>query len=68
MHALDVVFLPRVNPHIVIWKEGWNHHMRTAHGLSPMQQFASGMLNIRGSDLLVSQEMTEVIKRQLKLF
>ena len=65
MHALHMVFLPRVNRHIEIWKEGWsNHHMRT--GLSPIQQFVSGMVNIRGSDLLVFQEMTEV--RQLKLF
>lgn len=67
MHALHMVFLPRVNRHIEIWKEEWdNHHVRTARGLSPMQQFVSGLLNIRGSDLLVSQEMTEV--RQLILF
>ena len=66
MLALHIVFLPRVNRHIQIWKEGWNnHHMRTAGGLSPIQQFVSGMLNIRGSDLLVSQEMTEVIKTEI---
>ncbi|CAH3191967.1 unnamed protein product [Porites evermanni] len=52
------LFLPRVNRHLDIWKGGWNNHsMRTAGSLSPLQQFVSGMLQLRGSGLEVAKEM-----------
>ena len=56
--ALHTVFLPRINRHIEIWKEGWNNHkMRTAGSLSPLQQYVSGMLGLRSSGLEVAKEM-----------
>ena len=58
LFALHMVFIPRINRHIDIWKEGWNH-MRTASCLSPLQQFVEGMLILRGSDSIVAAEMFE---------
>ncbi|XP_068724965.1 uncharacterized protein [Montipora capricornis] len=56
--ALHTVFLPRINRHLDIWQGGWNNHsMRTARSLSPLQQFVSGMLQLRGSCLEVAREM-----------
>lgn len=56
--ALHIVFLPRINQHIGIWKEGLNsHRMRRAGILSPLQQYVSGMLRLRGSGLEVVREI-----------
>ena len=49
-----IIFLPRINQHIGMWKEGLNsHRMRRAGNLSPLQQYVSGMLRMCGSGLEV---------------
>ena len=49
-----IIFLPRINQHIGMWKEGLNsHRMRRAGNLSPLQQYVNGMLRMCGSGLEV---------------
>ena len=56
--ALHIIFLPRINQHIGIWKEGLNsHRMRRAGSLSPLQQYVNRMLRLRGSGLEVVREI-----------
>ena len=56
--AFHIIFLPRTNQHIGIWKEGLNSYlMRRAGSLSPLQQYVNGMLRLRGSGLEVVREI-----------
>lgn len=60
LFALHMVFIPRINRHIDIWMEGWNHHgMRTSGSLSPLQQFTEGLLRIRGTNTIIASELFE---------
>lgn len=60
LFALHMIFIPRINRHIKVWSEGWNHHrMRTAGSLSPLQQFTEGLLRIRGSESIIASETFE---------
>ncbi len=57
LFSLHMIFIPRINRHIEVWSEGWNHHrMRTAASLSPLQQFTEGLLRIRGSESIIASE------------
>ena len=62
--ALHFVFIPRINRHIDIWTEAWNHHgMRTCGSLSPLQQFTEGLLSIRGTGTIIASELFESLSQ-----
>ena len=64
LFAWHFVFIPRINRHIDIWAEGWNHHgMRTCGSLSPLQQFTEGLLSIRGTDTIIASELFESLSQ-----
>ena len=60
LYALHYVYLPRINRHLVTWKEGYiRHHIRMAGSRSPMQLFILGLLRMRGSDTTAAREVYE---------
>lgn len=45
LYCLQFVYLPRINQHLQLWKEGWlQHRIRTAGNQTPMQLYISGLL------------------------
>ena len=64
LFALHMVFIPRINRHLAVWSEGWNHHrMRTAGSLSPLQQFTEGLLQICGTESIIASETFETLSQ-----
>lgn len=60
LFALHFMFMPRLNRHLSLWKEGYvRHRIRTAGNRSPMQLYILGLLRLRGSDNVVASEMYE---------
>ena len=44
-HALQYVYLPKINQSLDVFVAGWNHHrIRTQHNLTPYQLFVQGTL------------------------
>jgi len=45
--CLQYIFIPRINYHLDIWREGWIHHkLSTERNQTPMQLFISGSINM----------------------
>jgi len=60
LFALHFVYIPRLNRHLSLWKEGYiRHSIRTAGSRSPMQLYILGLLRLRGSDNIPAREMYE---------
>ena len=60
LFCLHFVFIPRINRHLALWKEGFiRHHIHTAGNRSPMQLFILGLLNLRGSGHRHAREVYE---------
>ena len=46
LFCLHHVYIPRINRHLPMWKNGWIHHKISGTGsLSPMQLYISGVLH-----------------------
>lgn len=61
LFALHHVYLPRINKSLLQFKEGWNNHsIRTEHGHSPNQLFASGALLLQRSGLIAMDFFQDV--------
>ena len=51
MFCLHYIFIPRINQSLSEWKEAWvNHPMSSMNGKTPQQLFATGLLNLSGTD------------------
>ena len=60
LFCLHFVFIPQINRHLALWKEGFiRHQIRTAGNRSPMQLFILGLLNLRGSGHCHAREVYE---------
>ncbi|XP_028418230.1 uncharacterized protein LOC114543463 [Dendronephthya gigantea] len=52
LFALHFVYVPRINSHLHIWREGYiRHHIRTAGNRTPMQLYVLGLLRMQGNGL-----------------
>lgn len=46
LFCLHHVYIPRINRHLTMWKNGWIHHKISGTGsLTPMQLYISGLLH-----------------------
>ena len=53
LFALHYVYMPRLNPALKTFQDGWNHHgIRTANHNSPEQLFVRGALQLHSSGLV----------------
>ena len=63
LFCLHYVYLPRINNHLHVWKEGWiRKPICTENGMTPRQLFISGMMRIAGSTHIVAKEMFEDLR------
>jgi len=57
LFCLHFVFVPRINRHMSIWKEGWNSHsLRTEKHNTPKQLWIRGSCYIQGDNTSVANE------------
>ena len=60
LYCLHTVYIPRINQHMMMWKEAWaKHPIRSEHNLTPEQLWTSGLHRIAGSDTLIGREVFE---------
>ena len=60
MFCLHYVYLPRINKHLKLWKEGWlQHRICTAGNQTPMQLYISGLLHNSNSQHRTSIEIND---------
>ncbi len=46
LYILHYIFIPRINVQLIQFLHAWNnHHIRTEHGLTPLQLWHRGMLS-----------------------
>ena len=59
LFCLHFVFIPRMNRHLITWREAWaKHPMRSEHNFSPEQLWISGLQRIAHSDSLIANEIS----------
>lgn len=56
MFCLHFVYLPRINRHLSIWRQGWIHHVLSGVGRTPNQLWVEGLANIARSSHLPARE------------
>jgi hypothetical protein len=60
--CLHTVFIPCINHHLSLWKQGWmKHSLRSEHGLSPEQLWTYGLQKISCSSSLIANEVFEIL-------
>ena len=43
LYCLHLVFMPRINRHLELWREAWNHHpMSSVSNKTPLQSWVEG--------------------------
>ena len=58
LYCLQFVFVPRINRHLKVWKQGWMHHkIRAAGNRTPMQLYIMGFLNMAHSTHRTAHEV-----------
>ena len=58
LFCLHYVYLPRINNHLHVWKEGWiRKPICTENGMTSRQLFISSMMRVAGSSHVVAKEM-----------
>ena len=63
LFSLHYVFIPRINEHLLEWKQAWMlHPLSSAHNQSPYQLWTSGMQHLSGSSGLIATEMFEQLR------
>lgn len=63
LFALHYVYIPRINNHLDVWREGWiRKPICTENSKTPRQLFMSGMMRIAGSSHTVAREMFEDVR------
>eukprot|EP00794_Sanderia_malayensis_P003967 gene3966-4518_t len=68
LFALQFVFIPKINNHLHIWKEGWiRHKIRTANNQTPQQLFTEGLLAMHNSPALVELDNENYINYGIDL-
>ena len=64
LYCLHYVFLPRINRHLKLWKEGWlQHRIRTAGNQTPMQLYIFGLLHNSNSQRRTSLELHDPLSQ-----
>lgn len=64
LYCLHFVFLPRINKHLQIWKDGWiRHKISTSENRTPMQLYIMGMLRNAHSGHTTSNEVYEQLNQ-----
>lgn len=62
LYCLHTVYIPRINQHLMMWKEAWaKHPLRSEHNFTPEQLWTAGLLRIAGSDNLIAREVFETL-------
>ena len=60
LFCLHYIFIPRINRHLLEWKQAWTMHpMRSEGNQTPLQLWTSGMQGYAGSAGVVAAEMFE---------
>ena len=62
MFSLHYVYIPRVNRHLEVWRQGYlQHRIRTAGNRTPMQLYILGLLQYRNSRHVAIRDLHEPI-------
>ena len=66
LFCLHYVFIPRINRHLMAWKERWmKHSLRSERGFSPEQLWTHGLQKLAGSSSHLAHEIFESISEVL---
>ena len=58
--TLHYVYIPRINRHLEVWRQGYlQHRIRTAGNRTPMQLYILGLLHYRGSQNVAIRDLYE---------
>jgi hypothetical protein len=61
--CLHYVYLPRINRHLTLWRQGWVHHVIGDFGRTPNQLWVEGLTSIAHSDHPPARETFQEQKR-----
>ena len=50
LFALHYTYLPRINDHLMIWRDGWQNHKMSGLRMSPRQLWVQGLQQMANSD------------------
>lgn len=64
--CLHLIFLPLINKHLNLWKNGWIHPIRTEQNKTLMQLWVQGLNAISGSASTVAREVFQVKYKKKK--
>lgn len=60
LFCLHCIYIPRINQHLLEWKQAWTlHPLRSEHKQSPYQLWITGMQQFASSSGLIASEMFE---------
>ena len=60
--CLHLVFIPLVNKHLTLWKNGWiQHPLQTEKNKTPMQLWVQGLNAIFGGASTIAREVFQVM-------